>query len=87
MSEALDQARMEALVVELRKIPAFADQPQADLEWFVAQTEERHIEVGGVIVKEGAPADTMLVILEGEFRARRENGLRTARSLLPMPGM
>src|SRR5439155_16546104 len=29
---------------------------------------------GGVIVKEGAPADTMLVILEGEFRARRENG-------------
>src|SRR2546421_5207405 len=74
MSEALDQARMEALVAELRKIPPFADQPQADLEWFVAQTEERHIEVGGVIVKEGAPADTMLVILEGEFRARRENG-------------
>ena len=74
MSEALDQARMEALVAELRKIPPFADQPQADLEWFVAQTEERNVEVGGIIVKEGAPADTMLVILEGEFRARRENG-------------
>src|SRR5437879_4253415 len=74
MSEALDQARMEALVAELRKMPPFADQPQADLEWFVAQTEERNVEVGGIIVKEGAPADTMLVILEGEFRARRENG-------------
>ena len=44
MSEALDQARMEALVAELRKIPPFADQPQADLEWFVAQTEERNVE-------------------------------------------
>src|SRR5207245_9705954 len=43
-------------------------------EWFVAQTEERKVEVGGIIVKEGAPADTMQVILEGEFRARRENG-------------
>jgi len=31
MSEALDQARMEALIGELRKIPPFADQPQADL--------------------------------------------------------
>ena len=74
MSEALDQARLEALVAELKKVAPFADQPQADLEWFVAQSEEHRYEVGGVIVKEGAPADTMLVMLEGEFRARRENG-------------
>jgi signal transduction histidine kinase len=74
MSEALDQARMETLVAELKKVAPFADQPQADLEWFVAQSEEHRYEVGGVIVKEGAPADTMLVILEGEFRARSENG-------------
>src|SRR5260370_5773681 len=74
MSEAVDQARLEALVAELRKIPPFTDQQQADLEWFVSQAQERRVEVGGVIVKEGGPADTMLVILEGEFRARRENG-------------
>jgi signal transduction histidine kinase len=74
MSEALDQARVEALVADLRKVAPFADQPQADLEWFVAQSEEHRFDVGGVIVKEGAPADTMLVILEGEFRARRESG-------------
>jgi signal transduction histidine kinase len=74
MSEARDQARLEALVAELRKVAPFADQPQADLEWFVAQSEGRRLEVGGVIVKEGASADTMLVMLEGEFRARRENG-------------
>lgn len=74
MSKASDQARLETLVAELKKIAPFADQAQADLEWFVAQCEERHLEVGGVIVKEGAPADTMVVILEGEFRARRESG-------------
>ncbi len=74
MSEALDQARVETLVAELKKVAPFADQPQADLEWFVAQSEEHRYEVGGVIVKEGAPADTMLVMLEGEFRARSENG-------------
>src|SRR5437867_11603043 len=74
MSEALDQARMEALIGELRKIPPFADQPRADLEWFVAEKEERRVEVGGVRGKEGSPADTRRVILAGEFRARRENG-------------
>jgi len=74
MSSVADQARVEALVAELRKIGPFADQQQPDLEWFVSQVKERRIEVGGVIVKEGDPADTMLVILEGEFRARRESG-------------
>src|SRR5260370_19763329 len=73
MSEAVDQARLEALVAELRKIPPFTDQQQADLEWFVSQAQERRVEVGGVIVKEGTPADTMLVILEGALPARRAN--------------
>lgn len=65
---------MEALVADLRKIPPFADQPQADLVWFVSQSEERRVEVGGITVKEDTPADTMFVIIEGELRARRENG-------------
>ena len=72
MSETPEQARIAALVVELRKIPAFVDQPPADLEWFVAQSEELRVEVGGIIVKEDTPADTMLVMFEGEMRARRE---------------
>jgi signal transduction histidine kinase len=74
MSETRDRARLEALVADLRKVSPFADQPQDDLEWFVAQTQERRIEVGGITVEEGAPADTMMVMLEGELRARRENG-------------
>jgi signal transduction histidine kinase len=74
MSETPEQARIAALVVELRKIPAFVDQPPADLEWFVAQCQERRLGVGEITVKEGTPADTMMVVLEGELRARRENG-------------
>jgi len=74
MSETLDQARVASLVAELRKIPAFADQEQADLEWFIAQSEERRVGVGEITVKEDTPADTMFVMFEGELRARRENG-------------
>jgi len=74
MSEALDQARLEALVAELKKVAPFADQPQADLEWFVAQSEERRVNVGEITVKEDTPADTMFVMFEGEMRARRESG-------------
>jgi signal transduction histidine kinase len=74
MSETRDQARIEGLVAELRKIPPFADQLQADLEWFVSQSEERRVAAGEITVREDSPADTMFVILEGEFRARRENG-------------
>ncbi len=74
MSEALDQSRVEALITKLRTIAPFADQPQADLEWFIAQSEERRVNVGEITVKEDTPADTMFVVLEGEFRARRENG-------------
>ncbi len=65
---------MEALVAKLRTIAPFADQPQADLEWFVAQAEERRFNVGEITVKEETPADTMFVLFEGELRARRENG-------------
>src|SRR5258708_10312337 len=74
MSGATEQARIEALVADLRKVPAFVDQPQADLEWFVSQGEERRYEVGDVTIRENAAADTMVVIIEGELRARGENG-------------
>lgn len=74
MSAPADQARIEALVAELRKIAPFADQPQDGLEWFVSQCAELRTPVGEIAVREGSPADTMFVVLEGELRARRENG-------------
>src|SRR5437763_15513998 len=74
MSAPADQARIEALVADLRRVLPFADQPQDDLEWFVSRCEERRTAAGEIGVKEGDPAVTMFVILEGELRARRENG-------------
>ena len=74
MSAPAEQARIEALVADLRKVAAFADQHQDDLEWFVSQSGELRTPVGEITVKEGSPAETMFVILEGELRARREMG-------------
>lgn len=73
MSEISDQARIVVLAEKLRKVPFFADMQQDDLEWFVSRCEERFTKPGDITVKEGAPADTMMVILEGEIRARKES--------------
>ncbi|OLB28284.1 MAG: hypothetical protein AUH13_20555 [Acidobacteria bacterium 13_2_20CM_58_27] len=62
------------MVADLRKVAAFADQHQDDLEWFVSQSGELRTPVGEITVKEGSPAEAMFVILEGELRARREMG-------------
>src|SRR5882672_9424479 len=70
----VDPTRIPSLVSDLRKVPAFADQPQPDLEWFVSQSEERRVAPGEITVREDTPADKMFVLLEGEIRARRESG-------------
>ncbi len=73
MSENSDQAFLEALVAEVRKVAVFADLAQADLEWFVSESEYVHLEQGQILVREDDPADVMFVLLEGEFRGRRES--------------
>jgi signal transduction histidine kinase len=73
MAEVPGQNRIQALVADLRKVPAFADLPQDGLEWFVAQSEERRLESGEALVKEGSPAELMFVLLEGEIRGRQES--------------
>jgi signal transduction histidine kinase len=73
MTEMPDKARVDALIADLRKVPAFSDLPDADLEWFINHCEERQIDAGEVAAREGSPADTMLVLLQGEIRGRRES--------------
>ena len=72
MTEMADKARVDALIADLRKVPAFSDLSDADLEWFITHSEERRVGAGEVVTREGSPADTMLVMLEGEIRGRRE---------------
>jgi signal transduction histidine kinase len=75
MTENSAPSPAEELVRKLLTIQVFTDLPQDDLLWFVAQCTERHAAVGEIIVREGAPADSMLIILEGEMRARGEHGV------------
>jgi CRP-like cAMP-binding protein len=73
MTEMADKARTEALTGALRKVPAFADLSQDDLEWFIGHAEDRRAAPGEIVSKEDSPADLMLVLLEGEMRGRRES--------------
>jgi len=73
MTEMPDKARTDVLIADLRGVAAFADLSDADLEWFITHAEERLVQAGDVVTQEGSPADTMLVLLEGEMRGRRES--------------
>jgi signal transduction histidine kinase len=73
MTELSDKARVNALSAALHKVPAFSDLSEADVEWLISHTEEHRFTPGAVVTQEGSPADTMLVLLEGEIRGRRES--------------
>jgi CRP-like cAMP-binding protein len=72
MTEMPDKAHTESLIAGLRKVPAFADLSQDDLEWFIGHAEERRATPGEAVTVEDSPAELMLVLLEGEIRGRRE---------------
>jgi signal transduction histidine kinase len=56
----------------LRKVPVFTDLPNDQIEWFLGQTHEVRLKSGDAYVRQGDPADTMFVLLEGEFQWRGE---------------
>ncbi len=64
---------MADLLSDFRKIPAFADLPDEHLSWLAAQAQELALNSGEVLVHEGAPADAMFVLIEGETEARTES--------------
>ncbi len=62
---------------ELRRVPAFADLPDDQLAWFLSQSQELVVKAGDTYARQGDPADTMFVILEGQFQWRGEIGGET----------
>ena len=68
------QSHAEELLAELIKIPVFQDQPREELLWFISVSEERRAAPGEIVMREGDAPDYMLVMLEGEMRARAEHG-------------
>ncbi len=59
----------------LRTIEIFSDLRDDQLEWFASSAQELRFSPGDLIVHEGDPADALFVLLEGEVRGRRENGI------------
>jgi signal transduction histidine kinase len=59
---------------ELRRVAAFSDLPEDQVEWFLSHTEEVSLRAGEVFVRQGDPPDWMFVFLEGLFQWRGEFG-------------
>ena len=52
---------------ELLRVPAFADLPEDQIDWFLSQSQELHYKAGDTYLRQGTPADSMFVILEGQL--------------------
>lgn len=63
----------EDRVEALRRVHVFADLPVDQLQWFAANTTEQRVAEGEVLFQKGSPADVMVVYLEGEVRAYRDD--------------
>ena len=59
---------------ELLRVPAFADLPDDQIDWFINQSQEMHLKAGELYSRQGEPADAMFVILEGQLQGRGELG-------------
>src|SRR5271169_5206974 len=62
---------------ELFRLPVFADLPDDQIDWFISQSQEMTLKAGEVYSRQGAPADAMFVILEGQVQWRGERGGET----------
>lgn len=56
----------------LQKVPVFEGLPDDQLEWFLSRAQELRVKAGETYARQGAPADAMFVILEGEVQGRGE---------------
>jgi signal transduction histidine kinase len=62
---------------ELVRVPAFAGLPDDQVEWFLGQSQEIHLSAGETYLRQGDPADAMIVVLEGQLQLRGELGGET----------
>src|SRR4029077_17258491 len=74
MTETFVPSSPEELLAKLRKIHVFEDLSTEDLLWFISQSEEPRAPAGDIIMREGDHPEYMMVMLEGEMRARAEHG-------------
>lgn len=61
------------LIERLRDIPVFEDSPQEGLAWLAERLEVRTYGAGEMLNREGAPADHLTIVFEGELRGTVES--------------
>jgi signal transduction histidine kinase len=59
---------------ELRGVESFSDLPDDQIEWFLNHTTEVELQAGEAFVRQGDPADWMIIFLEGLFQWTGEFG-------------
>src|SRR6202166_243451 len=62
---------------ELLRVSAFADLPDDQITWFISQSEELRLKAGDTYFRQGDPADSMFILLEGQLQMRGELGGET----------
>src|SRR6267378_2022300 len=60
-------------VKALRRVHVFADLPEDQLKWFASNTVERRLDVGEILFHKNDPPEWMVIYLEGELRAYRDD--------------
>ena len=55
---------------ELLRIPAFEGLPDDQLDWFISQSQEINLKAGDTFLRQGTPADAMVVVLNGKQQMR-----------------
>ncbi len=59
---------------ELRSVTVLADLRKEDLDWLAERMAAINVEAGELIIRQGDPAEHLVVILDGEMRAERPDG-------------
>jgi signal transduction histidine kinase len=57
---------------ELRRVVVFNDLPDDQIDWFLSQSKEVHLNAGDTLMRAGDPAEFMVVVLEGSLQGRGE---------------
>jgi CRP-like cAMP-binding protein len=74
-NEAAGAGRPQSLAMEYRRslvYSVFKGLPRHEVETLAARLETVHVEAGGTIVRQGAPADKFFIIVDGEVDVLRE---------------
>jgi signal transduction histidine kinase len=73
MAQASRNEGATSLIEDLRKIEVFSDLAPDQLAWLAENFEEIRVEAGETFARPGDPADSLVVILEGEIQFQRSD--------------